>query len=219
MLERIINEINKMSGCYSGYEIFSDWVKAAAISISNSADQVRGDVWKKRKALYMEIAKRHGAEHMKIFSDMLGMLTLALEDNMEDVLGKIYMKAGFGSRQTGQFFTPFHLSYLMAQTTIPEEFGEEKPFTINEPSSGGGGAVIAAAKVLKDRGINFQKCMDVVAQDLDWKGVYMTYTQLSLLGIKAVVVQGDTLKEPYIPGCTPEERIMYTPAKIFGTGG
>ena len=72
--------------------------------------------------------------------------------------------------------------------------------------------IIAAAAVLKERGIDYQKRMDVIAQDLDWRGVYMCYLQLSLLGISAVCVQGDSLCEPYKKGYPPE-RILYTPAK------
>ena len=74
--------------------------------------------------------------------------------------------------------------------------------------------IIALAKVLKDRGINYQRCMDVVAQDLDWNGVYMTYVQLSILGIKATVVQGDTLANPYKDGLYHPERIFRTPGKM-----
>ena len=73
--------------------------------------------------------------------------------------------------------------------------------------------IIAAVRVLKDRGLNPQRCMYVTAQDLDWKGVYMTYVQLSLLGIKAVAVQGDTLTEPYNDRNYPPERVLYTPAQ------
>lgn len=72
-----------------------------------------------------------------------------------------------------------------------------------------------AAAVLKEKGINYQKAMDVVAQDLDWKGVYMCYLQLSLLGISAVCVQGNTLAEPYIPVKTEESNILYTPARMW----
>ena len=74
--------------------------------------------------------------------------------------------------------------------------------------------IIAAAKVLREAGINYQRYMRVVAQDMDWKGVYMTYLQISLLGIRGIVVQGDTLAEPYMPGKTPRERIMVTPAEM-----
>lgn len=73
--------------------------------------------------------------------------------------------------------------------------------------------IIAVAKILLQRGVNPQRCMRVVAQDLDWKGVYMTYVQLSLLGIKATVVQGDTLIEPFDSRRYPKERVMYTPAQ------
>ena len=72
--------------------------------------------------------------------------------------------------------------------------------------------IIAAVRILKDRGLNPQRCMYVTAQDLDWKGVYMTFVQLSLLGIKAVVAQGDTLTEPYNRNY-PLERVLYTPAQ------
>lgn len=69
--------------------------------------------------------------------------------------------------------------------------------------------IIAAAKVLKEQGIDYQRIMKVTAQDLDWKGVYMTYVQLSLLGISATVIQGDTLAA----GAVSKEQILYTPKK------
>lgn len=72
--------------------------------------------------------------------------------------------------------------------------------------------IIAAACAIRNRGLNYQKCMKVVAQDLDWKGVYMCYLQLSLLGIRAVVVQGDALQEPYEQRY-PRNRTMYTPGE------
>ena len=74
--------------------------------------------------------------------------------------------------------------------------------------------IIATARALMDKGVNYQDCLEVVAQDLDWKTVYMCYIQLSLLGISATVVQGDTLSEPYIPGQTAPECVFYTPRKM-----
>ena len=73
--------------------------------------------------------------------------------------------------------------------------------------------IIAAAQTLKEKGVDYQRKMRVVAQDLDWKGVYMCYLQLSLLGIDAVVAQGDTLCEPYVNGY-PAERVLMTPARM-----
>ena len=145
-----------------------------------------------------------------MFAEMLGLLAMALEEEPTDMLGRIYMEAGLGNKNTGQFFTPFHVSKVCASMALAGEDGKER-ITLNEPSCGAGGMVIAAAAVLRERGINYQRCLDVVAQDLDWKGVYMCYVQLSLLGIRAVVAQGDTLSEPYVPGRTAPERVFYTP--------
>lgn len=51
-----------------------------------------------------------------------------------------------------------------------------------------------------------------ICQDLDWLAVYMTYIQISLLGINGIVAQGDTLKEPYNPARQYDERrILRTP--------
>ena len=140
------------------------------------------------------------------------MLAETLETEMTDVLGQIYMESGMGSKSSGQFFTPYHLSKLCAELSMikPNENGK---YYINEPSCGGGGMIIAVASVLKERGVNYQKDMKVVAQDLDWKGVYMCHLQLSLLGIKAICVQGNTLTEPYIRGYS-KERVLYTPAEM-----
>lgn len=143
---------------------------------------------------------------------MMAMLVETLEYDMTDVLGQIYMESGMGSKAAGQFFTPYHLSYLCAELSMPEP-DDNGIYRINEPSCGGGGMIIAVAQVLKERGINYQKQMRVVAQDLDWKGVYMCYLQLSLLGINAIVVQGDTLADPYKKGYPPE-RVLYTPCKM-----
>ena len=149
-----------------------------------------------------------------MFAQMLVWLGDALTEEFSDVLGSIYMEAGMGSKYTGQFFTPFHLSELCAKMSIdPDKIMDEKRLRINEPSCGGGGMIIAACKVLHEAGFDFQRRLDVVAQDLDWKGVYMTYLQLSLIGCRAVVVQGDTLAEPYIQNYPPE-RIMRTPATM-----
>lgn len=210
--KEIIDRINRISGKYSAYEVFTDWIRCCAIATSNAVDIFHGKVWKDREKQYIDTISRYTREEVRLFSEMLALLAMALEKNMKDVLGDIYMTSGMGSKASGQFFTPFHLSELTAECSLCA-MDKNGKYRINEPSCGGGGMIIAAAKVLKAKGVDYQRKMDVVAQDLDWKGVYMCYLQLSLLGIPAVCVQGDTLAEPYIPGY-PRERVMYTPAKM-----
>ena len=66
------------------------------------------------------------------------------------------------------------------------------------------------AVALQKKGINYQNVMKVVAQDLDWRCVYMCYLQLSYMGIDAICVQGDTLLDPYREGY-PQARVLRTP--------
>lgn len=208
----IIDRINKISQKgFSQYEIFSDWIRCSSLAISNSLQIFHTKLWESREKEYMDTMRRY-AEGGHLFSEMTGLLCMSLEKKMEDVLGSIYMMSGMGSAATGQFFTPYHLSELCASLILPQA-DENGIYRIQEPSCGGGGMIIAAAKTLRDAGINYQRKMDVVAQDLDWKGVYMTYLQLSLLGIPAVCVQGDTLSTPYAEGYPPE-KVLYTPAKV-----
>lgn len=70
------------------------------------------------------------------------------------------------------------------------------------------GLILAFLKILKENGINYQKRVRIVAQDLDFRSVYMTYIQLSLVGAKAKVVQGDTLADPNVKD---NNYIFYTP--------
>ena len=206
----IIKILTSHNEGWTPYDMFYDWVKTMAIAISNSTDMIHGRIWNIREKEYMQTMEKYGAR-ANDFIEMTGMLTLTLETNITDLLGYIYMAAGLGNKYTGQFFTPFHISVLNARVLIPKEITE--PVMLNEPSVGGGGAIIAAAKVMLERNCNPQRYLEFVAQDLDWKAVYMTYVQTSLLGLRGIIAQGDTLTEPFDLRKYPAERTFYTPAK------
>ena len=103
------------------------------------------------------------------------------------MLGEVYMESIGGNKNSGQFFTPYSVSLATARLTLPDTIDENKKLSLCEPTCGSGGMVIAAAQVLQEKGINYQRVLDVVCQDLDWTAVYMCYVQLSLLGVKAIV--------------------------------
>lgn len=211
----IIKAIEGISGKYSSYEVFTDWIRCMAMAISNSTTPFHGKIWKEREDAYMSTMSKYSEEERLKLCEMTAWLAETLDDGPDDILGDIYMKSGMGSKASGQFFTPFHLSELTAKLSVNTVILDSNDvIEINEPACGGGGMIIAVAKVLHEAGINYQQKMDVVAQDLDWKGVYMCYVQLSLLGIKAICVQGDTLRQPYDPKVTPEANKLYTPAKV-----
>lgn len=207
----ILKRIERLAGKYNPYNIFNDWITMLGLSIANACTAIHGKVYNEREEWYMSIMNKYTKDEFDAFAEMTAYLVESLEEEMTDVLGGVFMLSGAGNDRLGQFFTPFHLSELNAKIALDKMDLTEEKLKINEPSSGGGGMIIAVAKMLREMGINYQKKMEVVAQDLDWLGVFMSYVQFSFLGINAIVAQGDTLMEPYVKGY-PEARVFRTPA-------
>ena len=129
--KEIVNTLQRMSGKYSAYEIFSDWIKCCALAISNQSDLFQCEIWEKREQEYLATIRKYPPEETKEFPRMLSELVFALEDEITDVLGEVYMEADMGSKSTGQFFTPYHLSKMTAGVTIPADVWPAQPFIIN----------------------------------------------------------------------------------------
>ena len=111
------------------------------------------------------------------------------------------------SGHTGQFFTPYNVSKLVAQMTIMEAGAliQEKGFlTVEEPASGSGGMMLAVADVLQEQGFDPTLHMLVSATDISPLCYHMTFLQLTLRGIPAYVTHGDTLRrERFSSAWTP----------------
>lgn len=212
-INSIVKIINSVSGQYSTHQVFSDWVCMMALSIANSCTLHINKVYEDRENQFKLVSNKYTEEELERLAEAMAYLTEEMEEP-RDVLGEIYMAGQFGSKGTGQFFTPYHLSELTAELVYGKNLvrANDGKYHAHEPSCGAGGMIIALANILKNDGINYQRELEVVAQDLDWNCVYMCYVQLSLMGISAVVVQGDTLAEP-LSKETPEHRVLYTPKK------
>lgn len=210
-IREIIKTIECISGTYSPYQVFYDWVHIMALGIQNNLHMIHDKLWQEREKEYMELMKKYGEKERKELVKMFSLLTMTMEYRLSDYLGEVYMKSGCGNKNTGQFFTPYHLSKATANIGIPKEINGI--LKLNEPSTGGGGMIIAVADILKERGVNYQRKMKVVAQDLDWLAVYMSYVQFSIIGIDAIVVQGNTLIEPYAEGYD-RKRTFRTPVNM-----
>lgn len=211
--KEIADTIQGISGKYNPYQIFRDWCEMYAISIQNSCVFWHDAVWQNREDIYNSLWNKYDEHEHDAFVKMTGLYAVALQNEIGDLLGEIFMESGAGNASAGQFFTPFHVSEIVAKIGIDDQIVQidgNDQIHLSEPSIGSGGMIIATAKYLKEKGINYQKRLKVVGQDLDWLAVYMSYIQLSLLGIDAVIVQGDTLSEPYGKGY-PKERTMRTP--------
>ena len=201
MSDKIIKTIQSMIGKYGVYNIFEDWVKMIALAYANQIVFSQ-----KREEEYLEIMKRYDdVEHSK-FYEMYAWLLEWSEEQMTDMLGYIYMHLELGSKAHGQFFTPYHVCQMMAKM----QKYDGKIIKVNEPSCGAGGNIIALAEALKEQGINYQQKMEVICQDIDTKAVYMTYVQMCLYGIPAIVYQANTLSD--------SKGLQSVTGKLYSTG-
>jgi len=193
------------------WTVWSDFTEMAAIAISNAVDLRQRDA---REARYLAIVKRYTADQVRRFAEALALLTAALEAaGFADILGAAFMDLELGNKWAGQFFTPYEVCRLMARMQLkpdPSPLIAERGFiTASDPAVGAGALPIALAEALHDAGHNYQHCLHVTARDVDARAAHMTYIQLSLLYVPAVVIVGNTLA-----GECREQ--WFTPAHILG---
>lgn len=209
--KQIVKYIRDLSHRHSAWNVFSDFVEAAAISLSNAVDLAQAP---EREARYLEIVKRYTKEEFAAFPAMLSLLTAALEDEPGDVLGVVFHELELQNKYVGQFFTPYELCRAIARMTIDadqmrQQIEERGFITCAEPAAGAGAMLVAFAQEMRDAGFNYQRHLHVTAVDVDLKTVHMCYLQLALLHVPAIVIHGNSLS-------LETRGVWYTPAHILG---
>ena len=199
--------------CYgrSSWEVWNDFLFCSAVSISNVFPTKERE---SREKEYHDRLSRYRREEMGKLAELLGCIVISLEQNPEqDFLGELYHELRLEQVQKGQFFTPYHISRMMAEIqlvggTAEAEIRRKGYMSVSDPACGAGAMLIAFANAARSRKINYQSQVLFVAQDIDRTAVLLCYLQLSLLGCPAVVIQGDSLAKP---GLQEENEIWYTP--------
>jgi type I restriction-modification system DNA methylase subunit len=190
-LERAIRQLSYRQHLFTTFRHF---VELSAIAFSNVADPLNKAA---REEQYLRIVKQYTPEAFQNFPELLGLLTLCLEQESTDVLGVLYHRLELHNEQSGQFFTPYEVCQTMAKMLVHDakHLVEEQAFIrAHEPCVGSGAMVIALAQALREEGINYQQCLHVTAVDIDLLAVQMAYVQCTLLHIPAIIVHGDTLR-------------------------
>lgn len=192
----LIKLLRQASHRHHLWEVFTDFITMAALAVANAVDLAQRD---DREAEYMRIVGRYEPAEVALFPRMLGLLTEELEHEPGDVLGEVFGELDLGNADRGQFFTPYHLCRLMAAVTIGgdsmiEDTVKARGYVgVHEPACGAGAMLIAMAIELRARGIEPTRHMLVHAIDGDRRAALMCYLQLSLLGIPAEVIVGNTI--------------------------
>ncbi len=197
-----VNEIIKLieSAAYSvnTSKLISDVFECGALAIVNKVDFSKYDEREERYKQIMNTYKPKERELIaEIFGKIFALLSSVVYDNgtFNDYLGDLFMRCNQGEKRAGQFFTPYHVSRFMAEITITDtEIKNGEIYTINDCCCGGGGMLVAALDVLKNRyGVNYARDCFIDAGDIDARCVHMTYLQLSLAGVPAIVKHQDAL--------------------------
>jgi hypothetical protein len=94
----IIKLIEKLGYRHATWQVFSDFVEMAAISISNAVDWTQRE---EREKKYLEVVSRYEKKELDLFPEMLGELVMGLE---EEAAG-----GGPEAFQSGNFYrNPFN---------------------------------------------------------------------------------------------------------------
>lgn len=167
---------------HSAWQVFADFVEAATISLSNAVDWAQRDP---REERYMALIKRYKPHELATFPKMMTELTLAMEEEPSDILGRTFHDLELHNKWSGQFFSPYSLCRMMAKMTLGDEkdvrdrIAKRGFLAAQEPCCGSGAMVIALAHEMRELGINYQQHLHVTAVDVDPKCVHMAYVQFA----------------------------------------
>ncbi len=156
---------------------------------------------------YLNTVKQYTKEQAEEFSKLLALLVMSLEEKHQDFLGQVYMQLNLGNVANGQFFTPYHISKLMSEINfieIENKLKDQEFITLSDPCCGSAGMIIAFAETMKNKGYNYQNQLYVEVIDIDEMCFMMACIQLSLLGVGARVIHGDSLTLNF-------HKVLYTP--------
>lgn len=189
----IVKLLQANTGAQRMSTVFDDFVEMSALALRNAVDHRGRD---EREARYLLVAGKYDREQLERFAQALALVTLAMQEEPCDVLGRLYMQLDLGSGDLGQFFTPFDVACLIAAMTsgdLVEHVREHGFAELYEPACGAGALVIASTLELQRAGMNPQHQLHVTAEDIAPTAVHMIYIHLTLLHIPALVHRRNTL--------------------------
>lgn len=153
-----------------------------------------------QEALYLDAIRGLAREDLDVLVRASAQLVLDMEARpFRDLLGPVYMEIGhkIDRQANGEFFTPHEVSALMAELALGPDpraaFPSDAPLDVHEPAGGTGGMLLAFVETLVRRGVS-PAHVRVTTWDLSATSSYAAFVNLTLYGVPATVVCGDTLR-------------------------
>ncbi|ULH17428.1 SAM-dependent methyltransferase (plasmid) [Deinococcus sp. KNUC1210] len=168
-------------------QTFRTFVGAAACAVAAG----------QREDEYLDIIKGWSREDLTPFGHVLGQLVLDMEKyEYTDILGPAYeaFESQSARQRTGSFYTPDSVAYLVARlATQGMQWPERGPLGIHEPAGGSGAMLLAAVREFRQQGAPPQS-IRIQTWDINKLACDMVFLNLTLHGVPAEVVHGDTLR-------------------------
>ncbi|MDN5619654.1 MAG: SAM-dependent methyltransferase [Psychrobacter sp.] len=192
MQKRIIGLLQGVAQHKNRHRVFEDFITIVAVCLHNQK------AWfdKKREEEYLKVFNSYHKSDQEAFTEAFGLLVMELGVEPKDVLGSIYMSMELGDSRNGQYFTPDNVSYLMAQFHLGDIYNDLKDkdyISLSDPASGSGGMILAVIKGMLEKGFNPSSNIWVQATDISRVAALMCYIQLSLWGVPAQIIVGNSL--------------------------
>lgn len=183
-------------------EVFRDFVSLAARELDMARIRSPENIEESRR-----ICERYKPDDISDFKKLFCLMVTALEVKFHDFLGSLLMELELGASEMAQFFTPYHLQQLMARMLsqgAPAVVARQGFITVDEPACGSAGMIVAWAECMLEAGLNPSEHLYTRCSDIDPMVSDIAFIQLSLLGIPAEVITGNTLT-------LKANRVRYTP--------
>ena len=189
-----ISAFNSIAKHKHRYKVFEDFVTVSAITLHN-----RFNMNDSLEQEYLTIINGYSKKERFAIAKLFAMLVDLLNPEPIDILGQLYMELEISSKGNGQFFTPDSVSQIMAKIVYGGKI--ELPscgfITMSEPACGAGGMVLAFVKEMLNQKLSPANHLWVQCVDIDRMVALMCYIQLSLWGVPAQIIVGNTLTLEY----------------------
>ena len=112
----------------NAHEFLSDIFECGAICVSNRFDMTQAA---ERENRYLQIINKYDSNTQQLMAEIFAKIYVLLSRQIEpsvgfnDYLGELYMQSETSNSKAGQFFTPYCISKMCAETSINAEMVKE----------------------------------------------------------------------------------------------
>jgi hypothetical protein len=196
LVSQFVKVLNGIDQSKSRTEVFADFCELSYCALAKVAcpSEEQRDALEQQ---YMGVVARYrNKDDVRKMPELLAFALEAIHVGGMDFLGAVAGELGVLDARLGQFFTPYHVSRMMAEISLTDVANtiEANGFvTVSEPAVGAGGMVIAVADVIEGLGFDPACHLWVEATELSHTTYYMGFIQINARGVAGKITCGNSL--------------------------